>query len=84
MIAVNVIGEHLNLGPKPVLSGAAALARAPREVVDVALDMNVDVLTAERIREILLKKEAAVAREDYDEAKRLKAGIDKLKLVGMK
>eukprot|EP00240_Pyramimonas_obovata_P012838 CAMPEP_0118939966 /NCGR_PEP_ID=MMETSP1169-20130426/30302_1 /TAXON_ID=36882 /ORGANISM="Pyramimonas obovata, Strain CCMP722" /LENGTH=261 /DNA_ID=CAMNT_0006884353 /DNA_START=264 /DNA_END=1045 /DNA_ORIENTATION=+ len=84
IIAVNVIGEHLNLGGNKALGGAAALARAPREVVDVALDMNVDVVTAEKIREILLKKEAAVAREDYDEAKRLKAGIDKLKVVGMK
>ena len=72
------------MGREPVLGGAAALARAPREVVDVAMDMNVDVVTAEKIREILLKKEAAVAREDYDEAKRLKGGIDKLKIVGMK
>jgi hypothetical protein len=53
-------------------------------VADVALDMAVDVHTAEKIRKILVKKAAAVAREDYDEAKRLKAGVDRLKLVGMK
>jgi centrosomal protein CEP104 len=34
--------------------------------------------------ELARSKDAAVAREDYDEAKRIKAGIDRLKVVGQK
>ena len=37
-------------------------------------------MTASKIRELARAKDAAVAREDYDEAKRIKAGIDRLKV----
>ena len=37
-------------------------------------------ITAAKIRELARAKDAAVAREDYDEAKRIKAGIDRLKV----
>ena len=37
-------------------------------------------VTAAKIRELARGKDAAVAREDYDEAKRIKAGIDRLKV----
>ena len=39
-------------------------------------------MTASKIRELARAKDAAVAREDYDEAKRIKAGIDRLKVGG--
>jgi centrosomal protein CEP104 len=45
---------------------------------------NVDEVTAQRISELQEKKAAAVAIEDYDEAKKLKAAIEKLRAVGAK
>ena len=44
----------------------------------------VDEITAQRIYELQEKKAAAVAIEDYDEAKSLKAAIEKLRAVGVK
>jgi len=41
-------------------------------------------VTAVKIREIHQLKEEAVAREDYDEAARLRDGINRLKAVGAK
>ncbi|KAG7668381.1 putative Centrosomal protein of 104 kDa [Nannochloris sp. 'desiccata'] len=45
---------------------------------------NVDEVTAQRISELQEKKAAAVAIEDYDEAKHLKAEIEKLRAAGAK
>ena len=44
----------------------------------------VDAVTAEKIREIVALKDAAVHREDYDEAKRLRDSINRLKALGNK
>jgi hypothetical protein len=52
-------------------------ARPPAQVADLALDIHVDSVTAQRIRELSRAKERAVAREEYDEAKRLKAAVDR-------
>ena len=41
-------------------------------------------MTAAKIRQVWELKEDAVAREDYDEAKRLRDGINRLKAVGAK
>lgn len=65
--------------PKPIQSMTAATAMA-----DVTLDVNVDPMTAARIREIAQLKDAAVGREEYDEAKRLKQSIEHLKIIGQK
>lgn len=43
---------------------------------------NVDSLTARKIAELRVKKDAAVAEENYDEAKALKLEIDRLKSIG--
>ena len=53
-------------------------------MADLSLDVNVDPVTAGKIREISKQKEGAVAKEDYDEAKRLKQAIERLKAVGQK
>lgn len=45
---------------------------------------NVDEVTAQRIYELQEQKAAAVAVEDYDEAKILKSAIEKLRAVGAK
>lgn len=44
----------------------------------------VDAVTAERIDKLQLQKAEAVAREDYDMAKRLKGAIDRLRIAGTK
>jgi centrosomal protein CEP104 len=51
---------------------------------DLQLELQVDPKTAERIYELHSMKQAAVAAEDYDEAKRLKDSIARLKQVGQK
>ena len=53
-------------------------------MADLSLDIQVDPQTAAKIREVSAKKEAAVAHEDYDEAKRLKGAIERLRVVGQK
>ena len=63
--------------PSHISAAAGAMA-------DLSLDVNVDPITAGKIREINKHKEAAVAKEDYDEAKRLKLAIERLKAVGQK
>lgn len=55
-------------------------AQAAANVADINLDIHVDTVTANKIRELARAKDTAVANEDYDEAKRLKASIDRLKV----
>jgi centrosomal protein CEP104 len=50
----------------------------------VSEEEGVDEVTAQRILELQEKKAAAVAIEDYDEAKKLKSAIEKLRAVGAK
>lgn len=49
---------------------------------DLAVDMGMDADTAAMLREVALRKEAAVAGEDFELAKRLKALQDQIKHVG--
>ena len=49
---------------------------------DLAFDMNLGREDAMRIRQIISAKEEAVAREDYDAAKRLKRAEDTLRQFG--
>lgn len=66
VVAVNIIGD-------PMGAALGAPGRSMGGVVaDLALDMNVDAVTASKIRDVLVQKQAAVDREDYDECKRLK------------
>ncbi|KAF6260813.1 flagellar associated protein [Scenedesmus sp. NREL 46B-D3] len=94
IIALNLIGEPLQAapeGPAPYLDVDGPVShelqyynRAAAEVADLQLDVHVDSSTAARIKELARAKDAAVAAEDYDEAKRLKASIERLKMVGGK
>lgn len=73
IVALNLIGEPLSGGAGGGVGSqrtGAPTARQPH--TDLALDMGVDSKTATVIRELHAKKEAAVANEDYDEAKQLK------------
>lgn len=94
LIALNLIGEpsgssgpgmprdgYLQVNNRPTAEGTYYNAAAA-DMADLKLDMNVDSVTAAKIREMAKAKDAAVAREDYDEAKRIKASIDRLKVVG--
>lgn len=70
VVAVNIIGD-------PMGAAVGAPGRSMGGVVaDLALDMNVDAVTATKIRDVLVQKQAAVDREDYDECKRLKVEGD--------
>lgn len=54
------------------------------QMCDLQLELQVDPKTAERIYQLHALKQEAVEREDYDEAKRLKDSIGRLKQVGQK
>ncbi|KAK9803394.1 hypothetical protein WJX72_004936 [[Myrmecia] bisecta] len=92
IVALNLIGEPLQAEPplpqyvtnhyNPPPGVAVGPARSA--LADLALDVNVDPLTAAKIRDINRMKEAAVANEDYDEAKRLKGVMERLRAVGAK
>ncbi|XP_024540141.1 centrosomal protein of 104 kDa-like [Selaginella moellendorffii] len=50
----------------------------------VSESANVDCITGQRIQRLQQEKQQAVEEEDYDEAKRLKLLIEKLKTLGQK
>lgn len=94
IVAINLVGEYLSappadsqgyldINPAP-MSEQPYYNQAAMEVADLNLDVHVDSLTAAKIRELVRAKEQAVAAEDYDEAKRLKFSIERLKVVGQK
>lgn len=60
-------------------SRAAQIAQA-----DLELELHVDPKTAARIREMHAMKQRAVQREDYDEAKRVKDAIERIRQLGSK
>lgn len=86
IIALNIVGE------KVPASGAAGFgAHAPRHAAavvpttaDITLDLQVDRLTAEKIRKLEIDKRTAVTDERYDDAKFYKDQIDKLRMLGKK
>lgn len=92
LIAINLIGEHLvtptaplsdqYLDTSPVTNHDVPYYNrsAAADLADLNLDIHVDSVTAARIRELARAKEAAVAAEDYDEAKRLKYSLECLKV----
>ena len=91
IIALNLVGQVLqaeNIGAAPSYVSnhyqPRNISAAAGAMADLSLDVNVDPVTAGKIREISKQKEGAVAKEDYDEAKRLKQAIERLKAVGQK
>ena len=97
MIAINCMGEMYNpIVPKPISQGAS-MRLPPNQRLDHSImlpsataggagpsledEMNLDKNTLETIKELYLKKDQAVSREDFDEAKRLKIAIDRIRAV---
>mmetsp|Transcript_2687 Transcript_2687/g.4774 ORF Transcript_2687/g.4774 Transcript_2687/m.4774 type:complete len:965 (-) Transcript_2687:91-2985(-) len=90
IIALSILGDPIesqeqqslpSMGRTPPTNGVAGHKNIS-PVDDLTMDLNVDSYTANRIREIYKAKEAAVANEDYDLAKRLKATFANLKELG--
>ncbi|CAG9467389.1 unnamed protein product [Pedinophyceae sp. YPF-701] len=95
IVAINVIGETLggasvaqaaagaghgfSAGPRPGLG-----APGGNPAAQLAIDLAVDEVTAERIRRLNEEKARAVQDENYDRAKELKEAVDRLKEVGKK
>ncbi|TMW68162.1 hypothetical protein Poli38472_007834 [Pythium oligandrum] len=97
VMAVNLCGEPLDSQPDelPNQSSGEPLSVPMRSIPkpsqaspanrtdDLAFDLRFDAKTAERIREIQIAKDKAVASEDYDQAKRLKQMEEHLKSIGL-
>ena len=86
IIALNIVGEKV-----PASGAGSFAAHAPRHgaavvptTEDITLDLQVDRLTAEKIRKLEVDKRAAVTDERYDDAKFYKDQIDKLRMLGKK
>lgn len=88
LIALNVLGEPLGpdlaMGPPP-----SAVHRSPvsppgqsGHSVPSSDDVQFDPQTSERMRALVAAKKRAVELEDYDEAKRCKEMIQRLRSVG--
>jgi len=84
LIALTIIGETsvgLDRFGESRGERAPLLSQRPGASLDVD---EVDAVTAEKIREVMVRKEHAVDAEDYDEAKRLRGVIAKLREFGLK
>jgi centrosomal protein CEP104 len=73
LIAINAIGEEI--GSMPRIVGRNADERLENE-------MEYDPHTAERLKALYAAKAKAIENEDFDEAKKLKETIERLKSVG--
>ena len=93
LVAINLLGEPgtQGAGVGGAYSVGASDVPAPNFAVpskgnagvsDLVLDVNVDAGTLALLRDINAQKEAAVASEAYEEAKRLKAVMERLKVLG--
>ncbi len=86
LVAVNCMGElyspggptQMEVSKAPVTDLNLSLAMTGPNLED---EMNIDKNTLETIRELYKKKELAVSKDDFDEAKRLKMAIDRIKAV---
>jgi len=91
IVAVNLLGEPsagggVGGGGVPALLAVKGAGGGPRPagpMDELAFDMSLDPESAARVRQIVAAKEQAVAREDYDAAKRLKAAEGELVALGL-
>ena len=74
VIAVNCLGETVDPGEK--------MQEAPMPAQMLEDSQSYDPITLEKMKMLVAAKERAVAEEDFDEAKRIKDIMDKLKSVG--
>ncbi|GAB4823407.1 hypothetical protein N2152v2_010453 [Parachlorella kessleri] len=82
--AASMAAPQPAFSPVPHLAKSGSLGSSTGAAADLATQLNVDVTTAQKILELQERKKKAIDNEDYDEAKRLKAGIDRLRAVGTK
>ena len=54
----------------------------PQHGFQLLQNLSVDPITAIGIQQLMVRKDAAVAAENYDEAKQLKSEIEYLKITG--
>lgn len=74
LIAINALGEELIEPGRPMGKGAM-----PESLEN---EMEFDATTMDRLKALTAAKQRAIDNEDYDEAKRLKDAIERLKNVG--
>ena len=73
LIAINALGEELG-----DLSAPSRKGIPPR----LENELEFDPVTSERLKQLAFAKERAVENEDFDEAKRLREAIERLRSVG--
>ena len=73
IIAVNALGEELG-----DLSAPSRKGLPPR----LENEIEFDPVTSDRLKQMIAAKEIAVENEDFDEAKKLREAIERLKSVG--
>ena len=86
MITVDVVGIPVAsrppaVDPEPLLPRLGVLSLHSESATPLVV---VDSVTAEKIDKLQMQKAEAVAREDYDLAKRFKGAIDRLRIAGTK
>ena len=85
LMALTIVGEpSVGFERGREVNGEQAPLLGRRVVNPLDVDTEVDAVTAEKIREVSMRKERAVNAEDYDEAKRLRDVINKLREFGVK
>lgn len=88
IISVRLFGAPYELAassPLTIKQEAATLMQtSPRtnQLGDLAVDASLDPVTQEQIRRLLIRKQEALAEEDFDEAKRCKDAEDHLREAG--
>jgi centrosomal protein CEP104 len=79
LIAINIIGEHLNKAGDAInmnnFIGGDGIGTKLEE------EMNYDPATLKRLKNLYSAKDKAIELEDFDEAKKIKVAIEKLKGV---
>lgn len=73
LVAVNALGEELG-----DLSAPSRKGLPPR----LENELEFDPVTTERLKQLLVAKDRAIENEDFDEAKKLKDAIERLRSVG--
>jgi centrosomal protein CEP104 len=83
IMAVNLCGEMVSTNGIDHLRICSNKKEEKENMEDMSFDLTFDPKTAEKIREIHLAKEKAVAMEDYDQAKKLKIMEEQYKNIGL-
>ena len=86
LIALNCIGSNNLTGSVDVSSSASSLQSAPSSSTQMKRQSDYEGLDAEMVNKIKILeqiKDKAVAQERFDDAKRIKESIDRLRVCGI-